>query len=173
MDDRNKGLGKASASADRANANGWAFRNLLWIGTSVLLLTLVFGAYVLLVTLLASSQAEPEKDRQTQTAFILYAKLIFLKGLWPQLALTFCLFGLLQTFANLLARDWRYWAGGIALSAIVAAAIIIPTLLTSNAMALPALKLRGAGDFLSILFEMAAGVSVAVIVSRWLVRQRT
>ena len=172
MDDGNKELRSAQASADRAGATGWAVRNLLWVATSALLLSLVFGGYVLLVVLLASSQVEPENIRQTQTAFIVYAKLIFLKGLWPQLAVTFCLFGLLQTFADLLARGWRYWTGGVVFSAMAAAALVIPTLLTSDAMALPAVKLRGAGDFLSILFEMAAGVSLAVIVSRWLVNRR-
>ena len=122
LDDGNKELGRAPASADRAGATGWAVRNLLWLATSALLLSLVFGGYVLLVVLLASSQVEPENIHQTQTAFIVYAKLIFLKGLWPQLAVTFCLFGLLQTFADLLARGWRYWTGGVVFSAMAAAA---------------------------------------------------
>lgn len=167
LDDRNGELGRAPSSADRGGV-----RNLLWVATSALLLSLVFGGYVLLMILLASSQVEPEKVRQTQTAFIVYGKLIFLKGLWPQLAVTFCLFGLLQAFADLLARGWRYWTGGVVFSAMAAAALVILTLLTSDAMALPAVKLRGTGDFLSILFEMTAGVSLAVIVSRRLVNRR-
>ena len=172
MDDGNQEQARAPASANRAGATGWAVRNLLWVATSALLLSLVFGSYVLMATLLASSQVEPENIRETQTAFIVYARLIFLKGLWPQLAVSFCLFGLLQTFGNLLARGWRYWTAGVVFSAMAAAALVIPTLLTSDAMALPAVKLRGAGDFLSILFEMTAGVSLAVIVSRWLLERR-
>ena len=172
LDDRNGELKRATSSADRAGATGGTIRNLLWVAISALLLSLVFGGYVLMMILLASSQVEPEKVRETQTAFIVYAKLIFLKGLWPQLAVTFCLFGLLQAFANLLARGWRYWTGGVVFSAMAAAALIILTLLTSDAMALPAVKLRGTGDFLSILFEMTTGLSLAIIVSRWLVSRR-
>jgi hypothetical protein len=106
-----------------------------------------FLAYVFAFALLAAG----ESVRETQTALMIYARTVLIKGLLPQLLLTLAL----------LALALRFFRGRTTLAVIACALVaglgVAAALLPLDLPRLPAVKYKGAWNFTATVLEMTAG----------------
>lgn len=126
---------------------------------------------------LATFWIDPESTRKTQIALAIYARVVLVKGLLPQLALALVLGAALD-------RAPRLAGGGVgrkALRALLAAGLsalaVAPTLMPLDLPTLPAVKFRGPGNFAASVLEMTAAVATALLLAeflagRWRERRR-
>lgn len=144
---------------------------LLWVSSAALLLTTGFLAYVVVAARIAIAGAEADAVRSTQMAFFVYAKLVLAKGLLPQLLLTFGIWGLADHFLALGARGKIRLSLAIVGASALAAAVVIPTMLTADIMDLPAVKFRDAWNLVQTFSEMTVAVAASVLLTRWIGRR--
>lgn len=148
----------------RASDIGWAV-------VSSLLLAGGFLGYVYLASRVAQRNLDSDSVQTMQTAFVIYARTVLVKGLLPQLLLSLGLFRVLDFFFSIRGRGRTRLILGLVVSALVAAVIIAPTLMVANFPHLPAVKFRDTTNFVVTCLEMTAAVSAATIVSKvWLER---
>ena len=141
---------------------------LLWGLSSALLLTFGFLALMYVVNRLAQAQTDPATVRQTQLALVIYARVVLLKGLLPQLAIALALWPVLDRLFAFQRRGRMGLVAGLTLSALLAALIVAPTLLPLNLDSLPAVKFRSVGNFVASVLEMTAAVATATLLPRLL-----
>jgi hypothetical protein len=104
-------------------------------------------------------------------ALRIYATLVLLKGLLPQLLLALLLWPVLDRLLSLRDRGRKGVAAGLVACAALAAAVVAPTLLTSSLLGLPPVKFRDAWNFVQTFLEMTIGVSAALLLPRLLGRR--
>ncbi len=143
---------------------------ILWALSSTALLTLGFLAWVYISFRLATSGADEASIQSTRTALGVYARLVLLKGLLPQLLLALLAWPVLDRLFSLRDRGRKSVAAGLLACAALAAAVVIPTLLTSSLLDLPAVKFKDAWNFVQTYLEMTIGVSAALLLPRLLRR---
>jgi hypothetical protein len=139
---------------------------LVWWASASLLLCVGFLAVVYAVSLQAVAAAEPESVRQVQLGLVIYARVVLLKGLLPQLLLALGLFALLDRAFALGARGSLAVAAGVVVAAAAASLVVAPTLLRLELPALPPVRYRGPWNFLRTCAEMTAAVAVAALIPR-------
>jgi hypothetical protein len=141
---------------------------LVWWASASLLLCVGFLALVYAASLAAVARSEPEAVRQTQLSLVIYARVVLVKGLLPQLLVTLGLFALLDRACALSARGRRGVVAGVVGAAAAASLLVAPTLLPLALPALPSVSYRGPGNFLRTCAEMTAAVALAALVPRLL-----
>jgi len=134
---------------------------------SALLLTAGFLGSVFLATL----WIDPASTRETQIALAIYARVVLVKGLLPQLALALLLGAVLGRVPRLAGRGGRALLRA-ALAAGLAALVVAPTLMPLDLPTLPAVKFRGPGNFAATVLEMSAAVALALVLPEWWLGRR-
>jgi uncharacterized membrane protein len=136
---------------------------------SALLLCAGFLAFVAL----ASLRIEPDAVREGQVALVIYARVVLVKGLLPQLALALLLGPAIARIPALAGARGAPSAARAILAAGVAALVVAATLMPLDLPSLPAVKFRGPGNFVATALEMTGAVAAALwIPERWLARRR-
>jgi len=140
----------------------------LWLLASTGLLLLGFALVVAAVYLLmvVLGNVEPSDLRLQQTAAVVYFRVIFLKGLLPQLLLTLALWPALSRILPWAARGRAGLLGGLAIAAALAYAVVAPLLLTTEWPIGPALRMEGPGDQLGTALLMSGAVALAAFIPR-------
>ena len=152
------GIGGRSLYFVRA-AGVWLLR----LGASALLLAAGFGLLLALVYgwVTTVGDVPAERAQILQLGLLAYFRLIFVKGLLPQLVLAVVLWPPLAY----LRPTWDAAAGrrllGLALAAGAAYAVVAPSLLTVDFAGWPALQMQRGADHVTTALLMTGAVSVA------------
>jgi hypothetical protein len=141
---------------------------LLWAFCAGLLLTFGFLGMVYVATLLAQARSDPASVREMQVALVIYARVVLVKGLLPQLLIALALWPALDRLFSFGSRGRWGEVLGLSGSALLAALIVAPTLLPLDLDLLPAVKFRSAGNFVVSVLEMTAAVAAATLLPRWI-----
>lgn len=157
--------------AHGADAPRLARRPLAWGALGTALLAFGFVAGILSLALIAGLRGGDEV-RNTQTALLLYARIVLPKVLLPHALLTFAAYGLVERARAL--DPLGVWARravfvGIALAL---AAVLTAYWLPSDAFDLPRIKTRGPANFVATAGEIAAATTAAALIARWLLDRR-
>jgi hypothetical protein len=145
-----------------------ALRAALWVSSASLLLAVGFLGLVYAVSVLARARSEPASVRGMQTALVIYARVVLVKGLLPQLLLTLALWPALDRLLSLRRRGRLGVVAGVASAAALAALVVAPTLLTAALPGLPAVRFQGPVNFVETVVEMTLAVASACLVPRLL-----
>jgi hypothetical protein len=133
------------------------------------LLTVGFLLFVYAATLLAQTQLDEGSAGTMQIGLSIYARVVLLKGLLPQLLLALLLWPLLDRIFSLQRWGKRGLVLGLAASAALALFFVIPGLLMLDFKELPAVKFRSSANLIVSALEMTAAVTVALLLPRrWL-----
>ncbi|MGH0030717.1 MAG: hypothetical protein ACQGVC_13060 [Myxococcota bacterium] len=141
-------------------------RTALWAVCAGLLLLVVFAGYVAVVARLAPGDAETVE--RTRQGLALYAGIVLLKGLLPQLVATFVLYAVLAPRLDFERSRGRVVLGVVGCAAaagLLAAGLLLPLELPG----LPSVRYRGVGNFAATALELTAGVSLACLAARFAV----
>lgn len=141
-------------------------RTLLWGVCAGVVLLLGFAVFLAVGARLAGGEAAAAL--QTRRSLVVYGAVVLLKGLLPQLLLTFVLYRVAAPRLGLERTRGRIAAGVVACAAV--AALAVAGLLMP--LALPgwtaAVVYRDAGNFLATVVELTAAVALAALLPRWL-----
>jgi len=148
-------------------------RPLLWIPGTALLLTLGFVAGIYGLTQLAAWMRPDTNLRSTQTALVLYARIVLLKALWPHVLLTTLAYTTLERTTPI-----GSWPGSRQCAAFIALALIVATfvtaiLLPSDALDLATIRIGSTANFIATVVEIAAATTAAATITRWLLNRFT
>jgi hypothetical protein len=139
-------------------------RGLLWVVASCAVLFLGFAALVLGMYLLGGltvgAKAQTLADR-LMTA--IYFRVVFFKGLLPELLLALALWPGVRRLLPGVERGVARRAGGLALAALVAHAVVAPLLLSVDFPGWPALQMPGLEHKLGTALTSVAGVVAAAL----------
>lgn len=138
-----------------------------WALAATGLLAAGFLAYVYLASLVAAGHLEQAETARTQRALVMYARVVLVKGLLPQLWIALALWPVL---GRALARRLRGRAGealGLLACATLAGLVVLPTLLVADLPGLPAVRFRDLGNAAATLAETTAAVAAALWLARW------
>jgi len=159
--------------AEGADASGRPWRDgALWALAATGLLAAGFLFYVYLASLVAAGHLEDPQTARTQHALVIYARVMLVKGLLPQLWIALALWPVLGR--RLLRRLGGRLGEGVGLLACAALAglVVLPTLLLADLPGLPAVRFRDLGNALATLAETSAAVVAALWLARAWTRQR-
>lgn len=140
-------------------------RGLVWTVASSVLLLAAFGGLVLGLVYLGQVTGSINSDAHLTTRVLTatYFRVVFFKGLLPQLLLALLLWGLLGRWLAGRAPSTRRELLGLTAVAALAYAVVAPLLLTTSQPEWPALQMRSFGQHLStLLLCVAAVVGVAL-----------
>lgn len=140
-------------------------RVVLWIGVSSVLLLVGFSLlvatqYVLSVLV---GRVEPEIGRLIATT---YFRVVFFKGLLPQLVLALALWATFEQLRPDAARPASRVALGLGFTALLAYAAVAPLLLTVDLLGSPALQLHTTAHHVGTAVGSLAGVVAAGLLGR-------
>lgn len=140
---------------------GW----LLWTLASSALLLAVFGGLVLALFFLgqATGSIDPAAGLENRLMTTTYFRVVFFKGLLPQLLLALVLWPLVGARLAGPVASARRETGALALVAALAYALVMPLLLSAEQPGWPALQMRSVGQHLST----AVLCGVAVVAAAW------
>jgi hypothetical protein len=143
----------------------------LWLSSSSVLLLLGFAAAVVGIYFLglATESVAREETRAFQIIMVTYFRVVFFKGLLPQLVLALAFWPALRRLFPWAERSRGGMAVGLALAGAVAYAIVAPLLLCAEYPGWPALQMRGFGQNLGSAALMIAAVALAGLVARLVV----
>jgi hypothetical protein len=133
----------------------------LWAVSSSLLLAVGFVLIVYVASILAARRMDPDEVGGVQRALAIYAQVVLLKGLLPQLLLTLVVFAALDRVLSLAGRGHWIVVLGLVFSATVAVSIVFPMSLTVEGAGLPAVKSESWASTIRTCAEMTAAVVAA------------
>jgi hypothetical protein len=145
-------------------------RAALWLLTSSVFLLVGFAAAVagMYFLGLATGSIDPENPRAAQIAMATYFRVVFFKGLLPQLALALALWPVVRRLLPWAERSRLGMAAGLALAGGVAYAVVAPLLLSSASPGWPALQMRGLDHHVGTATLTTGAVAFAGLVARLL-----
>lgn len=139
-------------------------RRLLWVVASCAVLFLGFAALVLGMFLLggltAGAEAQTLADRLMAA---IYFRVVFFKGLLPELLLALALWPAVRRLLPGVEGGLARRAGGLALAALAAHAVVAPLLLGVDWPGWPALQMPGLAYQLGTALTSVAGVVAAAL----------
>ncbi len=138
-----------------------------------LVLTLGFAILILALTQLAIVVRPSEELRTTQTALILYARIVLVKALWPHVLLTLPLYLLAQRSTGLAERPRLHQCAAFFGIAIGTGALITAVFLPSALFGLPVVHAGSAANFVAVSVEIAVGTTAAATVANALISRMT
>jgi hypothetical protein len=139
-------------------------RGLVQVASAHLLLVVGFFALVWASGRLAESE-------ETLRALTVWARVVLVKGLLPQLWLSLVLWPLLRRLPGLSGAGVRE-ALAIALGVLLAGVLVASLLMTRPAPGYPAVVFRGPGNFVATVLEMSVAVATAIGLPRWWLARR-
>ena len=155
--------GPADASGRPVTRSGLG-RALVWSAAAAVLLSCGFLFFVFLASRLASGDADAVDE--TRRALVVYARIVWLKGLLPQLAVCLLLFLAAERPFRLSASGRPRVGAALFGCALLAGAVALP-LLTVDAPGWPGVVFQGPGNVVATLLEMSAAVTAAAWLARW------
>lgn len=138
-------------------------RGALWFGSAALLLVLGFLAVVYAGALSLELRGGSESVGEAQSALVIYARMVLLKGLLPQLLLALLLWSVLDRRFGFRRRGRLGLALGVTLCALLAGAVVAPLLLPLHLPPLARVKFTGPGNVVATVLEMTAAVASALL----------
>jgi uncharacterized membrane protein YcfT len=143
-------------------------RAALWLLISSLLLLLGFAIVAVGMYFLAlATKAVPRESTETfQVVMVTYFRVVFFKGLLPQLVLALAFWPALRRLFPWAARSRTGLAAGLALAGGVAYAVVAPLLLGAEYPGWPALQMQGPYHHLGSAVLMTGAVVLAGLVPR-------
>jgi len=146
-------------------------RAALWLVSSSVLLLAGFASIVTAMFFLglATGSIAPEKAKTVQTIMVTYFRVVFVKGLLPQLLLALAFWPALRRLCPWAERSRSGMAVGLALAAGLAYAIVAPLLLTVEYAGWPALQMRSLYHHVGSASLMTGAVVLAGLVARLVV----
>ena len=126
----------------------------------------VTGIYFLA---LATGTVAPERTGALQIVMANYFRVVFFKGLLPQLVLALALWPAFQRLFPWAERSRTGMAAGLALAGGMAYAVVAPLLLSAEYPGWPALQMRGLYHHLGSAALMTGAVVLAGLVARLVV----
>jgi len=143
-------------------------RSVLWLllSTAILLLGLGLLVAAMYGIVLVRGGLEEGQLGVQQAAALLYFRVVLLKGLLPQLALTLALWPALSKLLPFARRSRAGLSAGLAIAAALAWAIVAPLVLSTSWPFGPPLRMRGLSDKLGTALLMTAAVATAAALPR-------
>jgi hypothetical protein len=153
------------------NVQSSLVRAALWLVSSSVILLVGFAAVVtgMYFLGLATGSVDPEKTRTAQTIMATYFRVVFFKGLLPQLALALALWPAFRRLVPSAERSRTGMAVSLALAGAAAYAVVGPLLLAAEYPGWPALQMRGLFHHVGSAVLMTGAVVLAALVPRLLV----
>ncbi len=168
MTEGTQAVAPVDADAAAADSGPLVRRPLLWTVGTALVLTFGFLLIIYALTQLAIGMRPDIEVRNTQTALILYGRIVLVKALWPHVALTAPLYLLIQRHTRLgtqtRLRQCAAFVGLAALTATFITAVILP----STAFEMAAVRPGNATNFVATILELTAGTTAAATAANWL-----
>jgi hypothetical protein len=137
-----------------------------WALCAAVLLSAGFLGSVHAGTAIALAHAKPEALLQVQTAFVVYARVVLVKGLLPALLVALLLWPLLDRGGRFSGRGRAGLALGLAIAAMLASVAIAAALLPLTLPGLPPVTFTGALNFARTCAEMTGAVMLAAWIPR-------
>ena len=140
---------------------------LVWLASATLLLA---GGFLLFAY--AAARLAGGAGAEARTALAIWAQVVLVKGLLPQLWLCLALWPVCDRLLGLRARGRVGLAAGLAIAALVAGVPVAAWLLTLELPRLPAVVFRGPGNFAATVLEMSVPVWLAGLLPALVLRAR-
>jgi hypothetical protein len=147
-------------------------RALLWVVASCALLFAGFGAVVLGLYWLGIATGSFRADTAHLIAATTYFRVVFVKGLLPQLVVALALWPLLRRLLPGVERNTARVAAGLALVGLLAYAVVAPLLLTAHLPGWPALQMKSTYHHVGTATLSVAAVVAAGLAGRWVAYRR-
>lgn len=146
-------------------------RAALWLVSSIALLLLGFALTVagMYFLALATGTVARENAEPFQVIMATYFRVVFFKGLLPQLVLALAFWPALRHLFPWAERSRTGMAAGLAIAGGMAYAVVAPLLLCAEYPGWPALQMQGLYHHLGSAALMTGAVAVAGLVARLVV----
>jgi uncharacterized membrane protein YcfT len=162
-----------NAAGARLVKNMWSSlgRAALWLVSASVLLLAGFASIVTAMYFLglATGSIAPGQTEMAQKIMKTYFRVVFFKGLLPQLLLALAFWPALRRLCPWVERSRSGMAVGLALAAALAYAVVAPLLLTAEYPDWPALQMHGLYHHVGSGVLMTGAVVLAGLVARLVV----
>jgi hypothetical protein len=149
-----------------------ARRPLLFGAATMLVLAAVFIGGILALAWVSGLRHPDGASRNTQTALLLYARIVLIKALVPHAFATCATYAIVERFTAVGGLGRWFQRAAFGAIGLVAAALITWLWLPSTWFDLARITTHGPANFASTCMEITVATTAAALVARWLLDRR-